>query len=280
MKYKLKRFNEKLFLIYLPLIPILGFILFPFYWCLITAFKQDSEIISRIVTYFPKEFTFDNFIYAWKNVGFFRYFLNSVFVAALVLSGCLVLSILVAYPLTRFQFKGKRVVMMILLCSQFLPMAMMVIPLFIIFKSMGLIDSLYSVVLATLAFRLPFISIMMLGYMRDVPLEIEESAMIDGCNRVQAIRRVVLPMLYPGMIAVGAFAFINAWKEYLFTVMFINTPTKLTLSVGLSTMMGEYSINYGALAAGCTISMLVPILIFAYFQKFLVQGIASGAVKG
>lgn len=280
MSYRFKKKLSKIALVYLPLIPILLFILFPFYWCVITAFKPDNEIISRTVTYFPKEFTFANFIYAWNNVGFFRYFLNSLFVSVIVLLGCLLFSILVAYPLTRFQFKGKRVVMMILLCSQFLPMAMMVIPLFMIFKSMGLIDSLFSVILSSLAFRLPFISLMMLGYMQDVPLEIEESAMIDGCNRLQGIIRVVLPILQPGMIAVGAFAFIYAWKEYLFTLMFINTPAKMTLSVGLSSMMGEYSIAYGLLAAGCTIAMLVPILIFAYFQKFLVQGIASGAVKG
>ncbi|MEG0896503.1 MAG: carbohydrate ABC transporter permease [Ruthenibacterium sp.] len=280
MSYRFKKKLSKIFLVYLPLIPILSFILFPFYWCVITAFKPDSEIISRTVTYFPQDFTFEHFIYAWNNVGFFRYFLNSLFVSVLVLIGCLVLSVLVAYPLTRFQFKGKRAVSLILLCSQFLPMAMMVIPLFMTFKSMGLIDSLFSVVLASLAFRLPFISLMMLGYMQDVPIEIEESAMIDGCNRMQGIIRVVLPILRPGMIAVGAFAFIYAWKEYLFTTMFINTPAKMTLSVGLSSMMGEYSIAYGLLAAGCTIAMVVPILIFAYFQKFLVQGIASGAVKG
>ena len=280
MSRQLKRACKQMLLIHVPLTLVLIFMLFPFYWCVITAFKPDAEIISRAVTYFPHEFTFDNFIYAWNNVGFFRYFINSLFVSGLVLVGCLVFSTLVAYPLTRFNFAGKRAVMMILLCSQFLPMAMMVIPLFLIFKMLGMIDSLLSVVLATLSFRLPFISIMMVGYMKDVPIALEESAMIDGCNRMQAIIRVMIPVLYPGMIAVGAFAFINAWKEYLFTVMFINTPSKLTLSVGLSSMMGEYSISYGLLAAGCTISMLVPILIFAYFQKFLVQGIASGAVKG
>ena len=275
-----KRMIVRTIVLYFPLTVILLYILFPIYWSLITAFKQDSDIISRPVSYFPPAFTFNNFIVAWNNVGFSNYFLNSMIVSASVLVGCVVFAILVAYPLTRFQFKGRKAIFIILLCTQFLPMAMMIIPLFMIFKSLHLIDSLASVIFATIAFKLPFVAILMVGFMSKIPVEIEEAAMMDGCNRMQSLFRIIVPILLPGIVAAGSFAFIYAWKEYLYTLMFINSPAKLTISVGLGAMMSEYSISYGLLAAGCIIAIVPPILLFSYIQRFLVQGMASGAIKG
>lgn len=280
MNIKLKNNLKRILLLYIPLVIILIFILLPFYWVLITAFKYDKDIITRPISYFPPSITFNNFIEAWNNVGFSKYFLNSVIVSGSVMIADILLSILIAYPMTRFKFKGRKVMFIILLCTQFLPVAMMIIPLFLIFKSMHLIDSLASVIIAIIAFKFSFSSILMIGFMSKIPVTIEEAAMIDGCNRLQSLFKIIVPILQPGIIAVGSFAFINAWKEYLFTLMFINSPVKLTISVGLSNMLSEYSISYGLLAAGCIIAMIPPILVFAYIQKFLVQGIASGAVKG
>ncbi|MDQ8736201.1 carbohydrate ABC transporter permease [Paenibacillus sp. LHD-38] len=280
MNTKTKKIIHRFIFLYIPLIATITFIIFPIYWTLITAFKLESDIVSRPVSYFPRSFTFNNFIVAWNSVGFDKYFLNSVIVSGTVLVGVVILSILVAYPLTRFKFKGRKAFFIILLCTQFLPMAMMIIPLFMIFKSMYLIDSLASVIIATIAFKLPFISLLMVGFMSKIPVEIEEAAMIDGCNRLQGLFRIILPILLPGVVAASSFAFIYAWKEFLFTFMFVNSPSKLTITVGLSSMLSEYSISYGLLAAGCIIAMIPPILLFAYIQKFLVQGMASGAIKG
>lgn len=271
---------KRILYLYIPLTLLLVFILFPFYWVLITAFKTNSDIITRPISYFPPTFILQNFISAWKDVGFSKYFLSSMIVSGSVLIADIVISILIAYPMTRFKFKGKKSMFIGLLCVQFLPVSMMIIPLFLIFKSMNIIDTLASVIIATIAFKFSFSSIMMIGFMSKIPIEIEEASMIDGCNRIQSLCRIIVPILTPGIIAVGSFAFINAWKEYLFTLMFINTPSKLTISVGLSNMLSEYSISYGLLAAGCVIAIIPPVVVFSYIQKFLVQGIASGAVKG
>lgn len=276
---RIHRWLLRFVVFYVPLTLCMVFVLFPFYWCVLTALKEDKEILSKTVTYLPRQITMDNFIYAWNNVGFDKYFVNSLIVSLSVVAGILLCSVLVAYPMTRFRFKGKKLVMFSLLSFQFLPAAMMIIPLFIIFKHLHLINSLSSVILATLTFNVPFCSILMIGFMKNIPVQIEEAARIDGCNRVQALIKVICPILSPGIVAVGAFAFINAWKEYLYTLMFINSSSRMTISVGLSSMMSEYSISYGLLAAGCVIAMVPPILAFSYVQKFLVQGLASGSVK-
>ena len=166
-----------------------------------------------------------------------------------------------------------------LLCTQFVPGALLIIPLFIIFKNLGLISNPLSLILAYTTFQLPFNSILMNGFISNVPKQLEEAAMVDGCNRLQAIYYVIFPLLLPGIVATGVFTFIYAWNEFLFAFMFTNKAANFTLSVGLSYMMGEFNINYGALAAGSIIAVLPAIALFGYVQKYLVNGL-GGAVKG
>ena len=271
---------DKLLTFQVPLIIFLGFILLPFYWMLNTALKVEKSIITPPIQFFPNPVTFDNFRNAWSNVGFNQFFMNSAIVSVSVMVVAVVLSIMVAYAMTRFEFRGKVLVVVSLLCTQFLPRAMLLIPLFMTFRDMGLINSLGAVILSCLAFQLPFNSVLMMGFMSNVPYEIEEASMIDGCTRFQTIRLVVLPMLLPGIVAASSFAFIDSWKEYLFPLMFLNEKSKQTISVGLSFMIGEFSVEYGVLAAGCLIAVVPPVLLFCYIQKHLVQGMALGAVKG
>lgn len=273
-------FLDRCLVLYLPLIIMIIFIMGPFYWCVITTFKLESDIIVRPINYWPPTWTLENIIYSWNTVGFSQYFMNSFIVSISATLCIVILSVLVSYPMTRFKFRGSKVTLLLLLATQFLPHAMLLIPLFIIFKNLGLINTLGSVILAVITFQTPYNTVLMTGFMSGVPVEIEEAAMIDGCNRMQSIIRVVFPILIPGIVAAGSFAFVSAWKEYLFTLMFINSPAKQTISVGLSSMLSEFSVKYGLLAAGCTIAMIPPVLIFAYIQKYLVGGLASGAVKG
>jgi multiple sugar transport system permease protein len=265
---------------YLLLMVVLVFVLVPFLWVIVTSLKPEREILQRPVKYIPDPATFENFINAWRNVGFDRYFLNSFLIAVSVAFLVLLFSSLVAYPLTRFHFRGKKLTLLLLLCTQFLPHSMLLIPLFMIFKTLRLINQPLSLVVSYVTFSLPFNAIMMRGFMASIPVSLEEAAMIDGCGRLGAIYRIILPLLLPGVVACGSFAFIDAWKEFLFAVMFINDPEKMTLPVGLSYMLGEYTINYGILAAGAIIAIIPPMLMFSYMQKFLIKGLSSGAVKG
>lgn len=262
-----------------PLAIMISFTLFPFYWTINTAFKHDGDIVKRPLEYIPASPTIENFVIAWNNVGFATYFKNSLLVGAATVIIVIILSTLSGYALSRYQFKGKRAFLLMLLCTQFIPRAMLIIPLFIIFKNLGLISNPLSLIITYTAVELPFTTVLMNGFISNVPKQLEEAAMIDGCNRLQAIRYVIFPLLIPGIVATGVFTFIYTWNEFLLALMLTNQQSKFTLPVGLSYMMGEFNVNYGALAAGSVIALIPAIILFAYAQKHLVNGL-GGAVKG
>lgn len=170
--------------------------------------------------------------------------------------------------------------MLILLCTQFIPGAMLITPIFIIFKNLNMLNSLFALVLINTTFHFPFNSILMRGFIGSIDYTIEEAAQIDGCSRLGAIWHVLLPVLKPGIATIAAYGFISCWNEFLFSFMFISKQNKLTLPVGLKNLVGEFSINYGQLAAGAIIAVLPTLILFSYVQKNLVGGLSSGAVKG
>ena len=264
----------------LVLFVFLVFILLPIYWCLVTSFKPSAEITSKNVTYWPADFTFLNYAEAWTKSGFSTYFKNSLFIAVFGVVFVVALSILTGYALARFRFKGKNAFMLILLCTQFIPGAMLITPIFIIFKNLNMLNSLFALVLVNTTFHFPFNSILMRGFVGGIDYTIEEAAQIDGCSRLGAIWHVLLQVLKPGIATIAAYGFISCWNEFLFSFMFINKQTKLTLPVGLKSLVGEFSINYGQLAAGAIIAVVPTLILFSYVQKNLVGGLSSGAVKG
>ena len=266
--------------LYLSLLAIITFILFPFYWTLVTALKQETDIYKIPIAYLPSPATFQNFIVAWNNVGFSTFFRNSFFVALVSVVIIMACSVLIGYALNRFNFRGKAAFLLLMLSTQFIPQSMLIIPLFIIFKKMHLINNLGSLVLTYITFQIPFNAIIMRSFVNNIPFSLEEAAMVDGCGRIRAIWLTVLPILLPGLIATGAFAFIGCWNEFLCALMFINSKALFTIPVGLIYMQGQFDINYGALAAGSIIALIPPILMFAYVQKYLVQGLSAGSVKG
>jgi multiple sugar transport system permease protein len=274
-----KKLTDKFLFLYLPLTFMLSFTIFPIYWTINTAFKSEGDIMKRPLEYAPLAPTLENFVTAWNSVGFATYFKNSLIVGFSTVIIVIVLSTLSGYALSRYQFKGKKGFLLMLLCTQFIPRAMMIIPLFIIFKNLGLISNPLSLILTYTAVEIPFTTILMTGFISNVPKELEEAAQIDGCSKLQAIRHVVLPLLLPGIVATAVFTFIYTWNEFLIALMLTNQQSMFTLPVGLSSMMGEFNVNYGALAAGSVIALIPAVLLFAYAQKHLVNGM-GGAVKG
>ncbi|MFL0582092.1 carbohydrate ABC transporter permease [Solibacillus silvestris] len=270
---------DRLLTLYVPLGMLLSFTLFPLYWTINTAFKPEGDIMKRPLEYAPLNPTVENFVMAWNNVGFATFMKNSLIVGVSTVIVVLICSTLSGYALARYQFKGKRAFMLMLLCTQFIPRSMMIIPLFIIFKNLGLISSPLALIITYTAIEIPFTTILMSGFIANVPKELEEAAMIDGCTKLQSIRHVVFPLLLPGIVATGVFTFIYTWNEFLIALMLTNRQDRFTLPVGLSTMMGEFNVNYGALAAGSVIALIPAVILFAYAQKHLVNGM-GGAVKG
>lgn len=262
-------------LTYAPLALFLIFTLVPFYWMLLFAFRPAGS--TSLV---PWPITFDHFATVWNGSGFGIYFQNSLFVAGMSLLTSTVIALLGGYALARFRFRGKTLFLVAMLCTQFVPGAMMLIPLFEIFNAVGLTNNLWSLIISDTVFHLPLSLILMAGFIRNVPVELEEAAWVDGCTRIQAFRLVVLPLLKPGIVAVGSFAFISAWNNFLFAIMFMSTQSRFTVPVGLSYLLGEFGADFGALAAGGVVAIIPVVLLFAYVQKFLVQGLSAGAVKG
>ncbi|WP_199549095.1 carbohydrate ABC transporter permease [Streptomyces sp. N35] len=261
--------------IYLPLGIYLLFTLIPFYWILLFALRPAGS--TSLV---PWPMTGEHFAKVWTERSFGTYFVNSVWTGVATLILTTVVALIGGYALARFDFKGKRGFMLALLCSQFVPGALLLVPLFQIFAELQMINSLVSVVIAETVFQLPLSMILISGFIKNVPYSLEEAAWVDGCSRLRAFLTVVLPLLRPGLIAVGSFAFVHAWNHFLFALMFLSVQEKQTIPVGLNTLLSADSVDMGALAAGGIIAAVPVVIVFAFIQKWLITGFSSGAVKG
>ena len=261
--------------IYVPLSIYLLFTLIPFYWILLFALRRPGS--TSLV---PWPMTFEHFEKVWNERAFGTYFQNSVLVGIATLVMTTLVALAGGYALARFNFRIKKAFMLALLCTQFVPGALLLVPLFEIFANLRMINSLVSVIVAETVFQLPLSMILISGFIRNVPYSLEEAAWVDGCNRFTAFRIVVLPLLRPGLIAVGSFAFVHAWNHFLFALMFLSDQSKQTIPVGLNTLMSADSVDLGALAAGGIIAAVPVVLVFAFIQKWLITGFSAGAVKG
>ncbi|NBM18298.1 carbohydrate ABC transporter permease [Streptomyces sp. GC420] len=261
--------------IYLPLGIYLLFTLVPFYWMLLFALRPAGS-----TSLLPWPMTAQHFEKVWNERSFGIFFQNSMLVGVGTLVTTTVIALAGGYALARFDFPIKKGFMLALLCSQFIPGALMLVPLFEIFRNLQMINSLGSVIIAETVFQLPLSMILISGFIRNVPYSLEEAAWVDGCGRFRAFCAVVLPMLRPGLVAVGSFAFVHSWNHFLFALMFLSEQDKQTVPVGLNTLIGSDSVDLGALAAGGVIAAVPVVIVFAFIQKWLVTGFSAGAVKG
>jgi N,N'-diacetylchitobiose transport system permease protein len=253
---------------------------FPVFWMVSTAFKPSIDILSATPVLVPWPPTFEHFVTAVTRPLFADYLRNSL----LVVSTAVVLSVLVAslaaLAVARMRWRGRRAYILLILLAQTAPLEALLIPAFLVFRDAGLLDRLPALVVTYFVVTLPFTVWTLRGFVAAVPVELEEAAMTDGCTRVGAFRRVVFPLLAPGLVAVSIFAFITAWNEFVFALVLMQTETHYTLPVWLSTFRTAFGIDWGGTMAASTLFTLPVLALFLIVQRRLVAGLSAGAVKG
>lgn len=265
---------------FLVLTIFLLFVVLPIYWLIVTAFKTAPEIINaQEVTYFPKTFTLSNFNELFKMYNYWQLLKNSLIVSVSTGICITLLSILGGYGLARYNFRGKGSMVIFFLITQMIPGILVIIPLYVILTQAGFIDTLFGLFIFYLIANLPFCVITMRSFFVRIPYSLEEAAQVDGCTKIETILKIVIPIMFPGIVAVFVFAFIGAWNELIAGTIFINSPELWTIPVGLKTLIGKYDVNWGVLMAGGVLALLPTAVMFAFMQKFVVEGLTAGAVK-
>ncbi|CAM5417142.1 carbohydrate ABC transporter permease [Streptomyces atroolivaceus] len=257
-----------------------GLMAFPVYWLIVSSLRPNHEIRSYDQTLWPSSLTFDNFARAVKQDNFATAIQSSLIVSITAVLGGMIIATLAALAIGRFRFFGRKALMMVMILVQMLPPTAMLIPIYLQLNAMGGIDEYWGLIVVYLVSTLPFATIMIRGFVINIPVELEESAMVDGCTRMGAFRRVIFPLLAPGLAAASIFALVNAWNEYLFAYILINDNSKYTLNVWLMTFTTERGTDYGALMAASTLISIPVVIFFMIIQGKMATGLTSGAVKG
>ena len=256
------------------------FTIFPFVWMLLTSFKgSQSEIYAFPVTYLPQNPSLKNYISILVKGSFGRYMINSAIVSAFAAGDGEIIGIMAAYVLSRFRFRGKKLIMIFFLATQMIPAFVMLGPLRQIIFRLGLIDDLRGLILLYTNMTIPFTVVTLCGFYDTVPKSLEEAAWIDGGGYLKGLRHIVIPVIKPGIVATLIFAFVNSWNELYLAVMFLNSSDNKTIPVGLNSLILSFDIKWGEMAAGTVLALIPTIILFAIAQKYMVEGLTAGAVK-
>ena len=270
--------GKRFLMTYLPLIALLIFILFPFYWTFLTSIKPEAELYGA-VTYWPSAVIWDNYKKLFTTtVDFLKAMKNSFIVASITTVVSLTASTLAAYAFSRYRFKGRKFMMALFLSNNMFPTVLLLIPLYSIMRNLKLLYSPWALVLAYTTFTLPFSVWLLNGFFNDLPMSLEEAALVDGCNRRMAFFKIILPILGPSLVATGVYIFMTSWNEYTFAVMFTNNASR-TIPVALKSLIGQLGVDWGLLTAGGIITIIPVCIMFFFAQKRLVEGLTAGAVK-
>ncbi|MFI1171618.1 carbohydrate ABC transporter permease [Streptomyces melanogenes] len=265
---------------YLALLGYLVFLAFPFLWLISTAFKPARELGSLNPTWIPKHPTLDNFRQAFDEQPLLRAGFNSLVAAVSAALIAVVVATPMTYVMARRRGRLATAATGWVVVSQAFPFVLLIIPLFLVLKSLHLINSVAGLVMVYVVWSLPFALWMLVGYVRAVPLELEEAAAVDGAGRLRTLVSVTAPLLAPGIVATGLFAFITAWNEFFFALVLLKTPEKQTLPVVLTHFLGaEGAADLGPLAAAAFLATLPSLAVFAVIQRRITSGMLTGAVK-
>lgn len=264
---------------------ISGVVFLPLLWLILTSVKTRSDIFAYPPSWLPRELTLSAYVDLFTksqfgDTGFLTFLRNSVIVAVSSSALSLLLASLAAFALSRHRFRGAGAFSILILVSQMLPEAVLLIPLYWLIRDLGLVDSLQGLILVYTALALPFSAWMLRSYFDAIPRELDDAALMDGCGQLGVLRHVVMPLAMPGMAVTFLFAFVLAWNEYLFALVFLNSFDNYTVSLALGGFRGQYLIEWNLLFAGSAVLTLPVLVMFLWLQRSLAQGLTAGAVRG
>ena len=263
----------------LPVVAILAFALLPWAWMVLSSFRPDADLTRTPLHLMPDVLTLANHIELLQRTSFLSNLRDSFIVAMGAVALGLALSLPAAYAFSRFRFPGRSALLVQFLAINMFPVVMLILPLFVLFRQFGLLDTYIALIAGHATFTLPFAIWLMTSYVDNIPAELDQAAAIDGATRWQQMWLVVLPLTLPGLVAVGIYLFISSWNEYLFALMLGGRNIR-TVTVALQSFIGENQIQWGLLMAGGTLVGLPATILFLITQRQLVGGLTGGAVKG
>jgi multiple sugar transport system permease protein len=267
---------------YLPLSPYLLVVLFPFYWMIITTFKRDNDLynLTGVPFWFKESPTLSHIQLLLNDTLFITWLKNSLLIGAAVVVITLVIGLPAAYGLARIRFFGNRTLSTAMFLSYLIPPALLFLPLSQVVRKIGFVDSIWSLILVYPSFTLPFCTWLLMGFVRTVPAEIEESAQLDGCTRFQTFRLIVIPVIIPGIITAGIFAFTLTYQEFIYAITFISASANKTISYGVTTDLIRGDVFYwGSLMAGALIGAVPVAIVYAFSLDHFIHGLTAGALK-
>jgi multiple sugar transport system permease protein len=263
----------------LPVAGILAFALLPWLWMMLSSIRPDAELTQTPIRFIPRAFTLVNHIELLQRTSFAQNLRDSLIIASGAVALGLCLSLPAAFAFSRFRFPGRSALRVQFLVVNMFPVVLLILPLFIVFRQLGLLDTYFALIMGHASFTLPFAIWLMTSYIDGIPPDLDEAAAIDGATRMQILLRVILPLVVPGLVAVGIYLFIASWNEYLFALMLAGRNVR-TVTVALQMFIGENEIHWGLLTAGGALVALPATLLFLLAQRRLVGGLTGGAVKG
>ena len=264
----------------LAILAYIVFALFPLFWLLKVSVTPNDLLYSEGVRMWPSRTTFEHYSFVIAHSAFPTFFKNSLIVAGSTAVTVTILASLAGYALSRFNFRAKYWIVALMLITQMFPLVMLVAPIFKMLSPLGLTNSLTGLVIVYTAFNVPFATFLMQSFFDGIPKDLEEAAMIDGATQFVAFRQIILPLTLPGIAATLGFVFTAAWSELLFALMLISGNDSSTFPVGLLTFVSKFSVDFGQMMAAGVLALIPACLFFLLIQRYLVQGLTAGAVKG
>ncbi|MFC0627230.1 carbohydrate ABC transporter permease [Kribbella deserti] len=253
--------------------------IFPLYWILVTSFKDPGTIFAYPLRYWPEKWSLDNYTGLFEQSNFAIYLGNSLLVSTVAAALATVVSLLSAYVLARFEFRTKGAVMGAFLVTQMIPGFIALGALYVLMTRMYLVDSRWGLMLVYVAVSIPLCTVMLRGFFENVPASLEEAAMVDGCSRLSALFRVLVPVMTPGIAASYIFNFVNCWNELFLSVTLLNSDSNKTVPAALNGFISSFNIDWGSMSAAAVLSILPTMVLFAFASRYIVEGLTAGAVK-